>query len=366
MVLIAVAATVLKYWHYVANPWTRDGQVRAEVIQITPRVSGPIVTLPIRDNQGVGAGELLFEIDPRTFRAARDQARAQLDETRDKVHALEQQVAVATAALEVSRADIAKAESTVAQLVATVAKNLAEYQRQQKLLPEKATSQKALERARANYEVALQERYAADAGLAQAQASLAESAATLAEAKAKRGAPGDANSQIRAARAALRQAELKLEFTQVRAPVEGYVTNLNLRLGSHAVANQPVLALVDVASYWVAGYFKENRITDMRPGDRALVTLMAYPDSPLKAQVDSIGWGIAQQDGSTGVDLLPTISPTFEWIRLAQRVPVRIHLDSVPPHVQLRVGTTCSVLVMAGTAGRDDDWEASAAPAALQ
>ncbi len=114
------------------------------------------------------------------------------------------------------------------------------------------------------------------------------------------------------------------------APVDGYVTNLNLRLGSQAVANQPVLALVDVNSYWINGFFKENSIADMRAGDRAKVTLMTYPDTPFEGHVDSIGWGIAQQDGSTGFDLLPTISPTFEWIRLAQRVPVRIHLTDVP------------------------------------
>ena len=108
--------------------------------------------------------------------------------------------------------------------------------------------------------------------------------------------------------------------TRVTAPVDGYITNLNLRLGSQAVANQPALALVDTSSYWVHGYFKETSIENIRSGDKAIVTLMTYPDDPLKGHVDSIGWGIAQQDGSTGFELLPTISPTFEWIRLAQRV----------------------------------------------
>ena len=100
--------------------------------------------------------------------------------------------------------------------------------------------------------------------------------------------------------------------------------------------------------------------------DKAVVTLMTYPDDPLKGYVDSIGWGIAQQDGSTGFDLLPTINPTFQWIRLAQRVPIRIHLTEVPEHVQLRVGTTGSVLVMTGTADDNRDRTAVAAPAPLQ
>ena len=83
IVAVAVILVLFKYWDYVVNPWTRDGQVRAEVIQLTSRVSGPIVALPIRDNQFVKAGDLLFEIDPRTFQASLDQARAQLDETGD-------------------------------------------------------------------------------------------------------------------------------------------------------------------------------------------------------------------------------------------------------------------------------------------
>ena len=366
VILIAVLAVLLKYWDYVANPWTRDGQIRAQVIQITTRVSGPIVGLPINDNQFVKTGDLLFEIDPRTFQASLDQARAQLDATGDDVTALEKQVDAAEAGVDVARAAIDQARSAIAQMAATIEKNKAEYERQQNLLPKKATSQKSVERAKANYEVSLQERNSTEAGLVQAKAGLAESEAALAEARAQLGALGDSNPQLRASLAAVEQAELNLEFTSVRAPVDGYVTNLNLRLGSQAVANQPALALVDVSSYWVDGFFKENSIEDIRSGDHAVVTLMTYQDTPLKGRVDSIGWGIAQQDGSTGSDLLPNISPTFEWIRLAQRVPVRIHLTDVPDHVKLRVGTTCSVLVRTGTADEAGDDSVTAAPAVLQ
>jgi multidrug resistance efflux pump len=350
VVLVAVLAVLLRYWNYVVNPWTRDGQVRAEVIQMTPRVSGPIVQLPIRDNQFVKAGDLLFEIDPRTFQASVDQARAKLEETGDNVQALEKQVEASRAGVDVSRASIAQAEAYIAQLVATIEKNKAEYERQQQLLPKKATSEKSVERAKANYQVALQEKRSAEAGLAQAKASLAEAEAALAEALANLGSLGDANAQLRVAVAALRQAELNLEFTRVTAPVDGFVTNLNLRQGTQAVSNQPALALVDAASFWVVGFFKENTIADIQPGDKSVVTLMTYQDTPLQARVDSIGWGIAQQDGSTGFELLPNVSATFEWIRLAQRIPVRVHLTDVPDHVQLRVGTTGSVLVMTGTA----------------
>ena len=365
VVLVAVLAVLIKYWDYVANPWTRDGQVRADIVQITPRISGPIVRLPIVDNQFVKAGDLLFEIDPRTFQAAVDKARAELDQTGDNVLSLEKQVEAAEAAVEVSRGNIAQAKSSIAQMDATIEKNRAEYVRQQNLLPRRATSEKSVERAKANLEVSVQEKLASEASLLQAQASLLESEADLAEARANLGALGEENPQLRAALAALQEAELDLEFTEVRAPVDGYVTNLNLQLGTQAVTNQPALALVDVASYYVWGFFRENTIADIRPGDQAVVTLMTYPDTPIKGRVESLGWGIAQQDGSTGVDLLPNVDPTFEWIRLAQRIPIRIELTELPDGVELRVGTTGSVLVMTGTAD-DSERTAQAAPAVLQ
>jgi len=363
VVLVAVIAVLLKYWDYVVNPWTRDGQVRADVVQITPRVSGPIVELAVEDNQFVKTGDLLFEIDPRTFEANLAQATAQLDNARDNYLALEKQVEAELAQVNVSRAEALQAESNIKELDSTIVKNKAEYSRQQDMLKKDATSKKAMERARANYQIALEKRKASVAGLTQAKATLAQSEAALAKARANLGAPGDDNASIREAQAALREAELDFEFTRVKAPVDGYVTNLNLRIGSQAVTNQPALALVDINSYWVHGFFKENSIEDIRKGNKAIVTLMTYPDTPLQGHVDSLGWGIAQQDGSTGEDLLPNVSATFEWIRLAQRIPVRIHLVDVPENVALRVGTTASVLVMTG---EDQDETAPAVPRALQ
>ena len=159
---------------------------------------------------------------------------------------------------------------------------------------------------------------------------------------------GTVTPSYEVARATVEQAELDYQFTRVYASVDGYITSLNLRLGSQAVANQPALALVDVNSYWIDAYFRENYISNMRAGDIAIVTLMTYPDRPIRGKVDSLGWGIAQSDGSTGYNLLPTVNPTFEWIRLAQRTPVRVHLDKVPEDIALRIGSTASVLVITG------------------
>jgi multidrug resistance efflux pump len=352
-VLLAILAVLIKYWSLLTNPWTRNGQVQALVIEIAPRVSGPVIALAVRDNQHVHSGDLLFEIDPRTYQASLDQARAQLDQTGDNVQALTKQVDSARAGVEVARATIRQAKSAIAQVDATIVKNKAEYDRQLELLPKKATSKKSVERAQAIYTISLEEKKTAEAALDQSEANLVKAQAALAESLAKLGALGDANAQIRQAKAALDQAKLNLEFTQVRAPTNGYVTNLRLSIGSHVVANQPALALVDTTSYWVDGYFKENVIAGIKPGDNAVVTLMTYPDRPIKGIVDSLGWGIYQQDGSTAGNLLPRISPTFEWIRLAQRIPVRIRLIEVPEDIKMRIGTTCSVLVRKGkTAGQ--------------
>jgi multidrug resistance efflux pump len=353
VIIVAIVLVFIKYWDFVVNPWTRDGQVRAEVIQITPRVSGPIVNLPIKDNQFVKAGEILFEIDPRTYEANLAQAIAQLEETGYNVGALEKQVESSKASVDVSKANIEQAKSSIKEIAAQIETNRAEYERQQILLPKGSTSQKAVDNARTTYEVSVEQKKGAESQLKQAQASVRESEAALAKSRASLGRLGENNAQIRAAIAAVRIAELNLEFTKVKAPVDGFITNLNLRKGSQTVENQPALALVDVNSYWIDGFFKETSVGNIELGNKAIVTLMAYDNIPLDGFVESIGWGISQQDGSTGFELLPEVSPTFEWIRLAQRVPVRIHLTNVPEHIKLRVGTTCSVLVKTGKIGQE-------------
>jgi RND family efflux transporter MFP subunit len=278
--VVAGAVLVLYAIHRdrMLHPWTRDGQVCAQVIQVAPRVSGPIVNLPVVDNQVVTQGQLLFQIDRRTFDAS-----------------------------------VYQAVASVTQASAAAEEALDLYQR--------------------------------DAALYK----LDSAAISIKDLNRRRNAAREARAAVHVARAALRSAELDLGFTDVRAPVDGFITGLRLRLGSQTVANTPVLALIDAASFWVHGFFQETQIRTIQPGDSAIVTLMSYPDAPLTGVVDSIGWGIAQGDGAQGNDLLPDISPTFDWIRLAQRIPVRIHLLHVPADVQLRVGTTASVVIDAAT-----------------
>lgn len=348
IVLIAIAAVLYKYWEYMTNPWTRDGQVMSYVIQVTPRVTGPIIKLPIKDNQTVKAGDLLFEIDPRTFKASLDQARGNYDQTLDDLAALEHQVVADTANVEQFQSAITEAQSAVNAATSQLTEAKAQFERNRALVEKGTISWQRFDDLKMQYEVAAANKNQSLAALLAAKSALLQAQANLAQAKANLGAPGDENARLRIAKAEVDQAVLNLEFTKVKASVDGYVTNLILQLGSQAVANKPALALVDLNTFWVDAYFRETLIGKMKAGDEALVTLMSYPDTPIAGKVDSLGWGLAQSDGSTGYNLLPNINPTFEWIRLAQRIPVKIHLDELPEGVELRIGTTASVLVKTG------------------
>jgi multidrug resistance efflux pump len=366
VILIAVVLVLWKWWDYVTNPWTRNGQVMAQVIQITPRVYGTIVNLPIKDNQFVKAGDLLFEIDPRTYQSTVDGLHANLDMVRDEIDALAAQVEATAASIERYDALIRYFEQKVKGKSARLEDYQRELRRYTRLVKTGAASQERLDQAEADVIDAQAVVDGAVQELLQAEAARSEAVADLARDKATLGADGYLNARLRRAKAQLHSAELQLEFTRVVAPVDGYVTNLNLRLGDHATANKAALALVDVNSYWVYGFFKESAIGQVRAGDRAIVTLMSFPDKPVEGRVVSRGWGVFQKDGATAQELLPAINATFEWIRLAQRVPVRVELGELPEGVELVVGTTATVLVETGTAGTAGQASLTAAPRALQ
>lgn len=364
IMLIAVGLVAWRYYDYLVNPWTRDGQVMANVIRIAPRVSGPVIELPIRDNQHVKAGDLLFRIDPRTFQTDLALAEAKLDRTKKNLIALDKQVAAAEAAVEQTQSAIVQAKSDVDAKTSTLTDAKKTLDRHAALLKTHDVSQAAYDTALRDYQVDLATKNAADAALLGAQSQLRQAEAQLAQAQADRGLIGPQNAQLREAQAQLDTAQLNLSFTEVRASVNGMISNLNIRLGSQAVANQPFMALIDENSFWVDAFFRETLVAEVSAGDSVIITLMGYPDTPLRGHVDSIGWGIAVDNGSTGQNLLPTVAPTFQWIRLAQRIPIRVILDEVPKSVVLRVGQTASVLVHTGD--HNGNAHPVAAPAALQ
>ena len=353
IVLAALGMIAYKYLDYIKYPWTRDGLVRAQVVQIAPRVSGPLVRVPIQNNQLVKKGDLLFEIDPITFQANVNMSRAQLDNMRDIVQSLADQVAGLKRILAQREAEINQAKFEVEGSTAEAENMRIIFQRAKELREAGVNSQRDLDDRSTAYQVALVQLGEARAKVRQTTAALAQAEDDLARGLADLGAPGEDNPRLRRAAADLEIAQLNLDFTKVRAPTDGYVTNLQLRVGDAVVANQPMLALIDATSFYVQAFFRETFVGNFQKGDRAVVTLMSYPDTPLEGSVDSVGWGIAQQNGSTGFEQLPTVQPTFEWIRLAQRIPVMVRIEKVPDNVKLRAGTTASVVVITGTSTDD-------------
>ena len=354
IVLAALGMIAYKYHDYMKYPWTRDGLVRAQVVQIVPRVSGALVRVPIQNNQLVKKGDLLFEIDPSTFQATENLARAQFDNMRDIVKSLAEQVEGLKDSVEQRQAEINQAKFEVESSTAQAEDARIILERAKELLAEAVNTQRDVDNKSTAYQVALAQLSEARSKVNQATAALAQAKADLARGLADLGAPGEDNARLRRAAADLEIAQLNLDFTKVWAPTDGYVTNLQLRVGDSAVANQPMLAVIDANSFYVQAFFRETFVGNFQKGDRAVVTLMSYPDTPLQGSVDSIGWGIAQQNGSTGFEQLPSVKPTFEWIRLAQRIPVMVRIEKVPDNIKLRAGTTASVVVITGTS-RDGD-----------
>jgi multidrug resistance efflux pump len=154
-----------------------------------------------------------------------------------------------------------------------------------------------------------------------------------------------AAAAYRQALADLNQARVNLQRTEIRSPVNGYVTNLLAQLGDYATVGENLISLVDADSYWIDGYFEETNLSRIHKGDPATVKLMGYPHLPLRGHVDSIARAINVANAQPNGEGLATVNPIFTWVRLAQRVPVRIRIDEVPPGVHLVAGMTATVEV---------------------
>ncbi|MDB5375472.1 MAG: family efflux transporter, subunit [Belnapia sp.] len=272
--LVASLLAIVVGWqlwdYYMLAPWTRDGRVRADVIGITPDVSGLVANVAVQDNQAVERGAVLFEIDRARFELA------------------------------VQQADAASlARWSVYQQAQRDAQRLAR-------LDQSAVSVQAQERA-----------------VSQAQ----QAAAAYQQSVADRDV-----------------ARLNLARSRVIAPVSGTVTNLELRPGDYVTAGQAIFALVDTGTLRVEGYFEETKLPRIAPGAPASVRLMG-DSGVIGGHVESIAGAIEDRDRAAGPNLLANVNPSFSWVRLAQRVPVRIAIDSLPPGTRLLPGRTATVSI---------------------
>jgi multidrug resistance efflux pump len=154
-----------------------------------------------------------------------------------------------------------------------------------------------------------------------------------------------AQAAYQGAAAELNQAKINLERTEIRSPVNGYVTNLLLQAGTYAVAGQAAVTIVNADSFWVTGYFEETQMARIRTGDPATIVLMGYPGRTIQGRVESLGRGITDPNAAPGVAGLPAVNPIFTWVRLAQRIPVRIGIKQWPDGLNVAAGMTATVQV---------------------
>jgi multidrug resistance efflux pump len=279
--VVAAVAVAMHLWsYYMDAPWTRDGHVRADVVQVAPDVSGFVTDVLVRDNQRVHRGDIIFRIDRARFALSLQQA--------DAV------VAGRRASLDEANADLKRYRSLTTDAVS--------QQKQEQVL---ATQQQA----QAAYDQAVADRAVA---------------------------------------------QLNLDRSEVRASVNGTITNMDLRPGTYVTAGHGVMALVDNDTLHVEGYFEETKLPRIHVGDPVRVHLMGDA-SPLTGHVESIAAGIEDRDRADGANLLANVNPTFNWVRLAQRVPVRIALDDKPDPARLVTGRSATVEVI--------DRQASTGPA---
>jgi RND family efflux transporter MFP subunit len=269
-VAVAVAAGWLLWETYLLSPWTRDGRVRANVVQIAPDVSGVITEVRVRDNQPVAEGDVLMVIDPERYRLA-----------------------------------VAQAEANLEGRAAELDQRRREFERRQEL-NSSAISNESREQASTAFH--------------------------------------EAEAAHRAARAQLETARLNLERSSVRSTVNGFVTNLLVQAGEYAQAGRATVAVVDAESFYVAAYFPETKLRHIHEGDPASIRLMGFAP-PARGHVDSIARAIADRENVAGADLIANVNPTFSWVRLAQRIPVRIAIDRLPEGVRLVSGMTATVVI---------------------
>ncbi len=274
LTLVFVAAALYAGWYlwqvYEVEPWTRDGRVRADTVQVTPDVSGLVTDVLIHDNQVVTKGQVLFLIDQPRYQLALQQAEASVEH---------QQALLDEAAREDKR------NHSLGNLVSV------------EVLQQGATR------------------------LAEAQAALSQ------------------------AITARDLAKLNLERTTVVALVNGILANVELQPGDYATAGHPVFALVDTDSLHIDGYFEETKLPRIHVGDQVTAQLMGE-SRKLAGHVVSIAGGIEDRERAPSANLLANVNPTFSWVRLAQRIPVRVVLDQPPPDIRLIAGRTVTVTVL--------------------
>jgi membrane fusion protein (multidrug efflux system) len=307
------------YWYLTGGRYvsTDDAYVHAARMTISTDISGRVVEIAVRDNEQVKAGQVLFRLDPRPYRIAVEQAKAQLAAERLQIDAMK-------ATYHQKRADAKATEATVTY-------QQREFERQKQLINSGITSRQQFEQASQAY----------DTGRQQLAGKQQDVANTLASLGGDPDIPVDQHPKVQQAQAALDRAELDLSYTVIRAPDSGVVTKVEqLQVGNYVTASSPLFSLMSTDRIWVEANFKETELTHMRPGQTATVEIDTYPGVVLPAKVESLSPG-------TGLtfSLLPAENATGNWVKVVQRLPVRVTIEHFNPDVPLHAGLSATVEV---------------------
>jgi membrane fusion protein (multidrug efflux system) len=386
VVLLLILGAGLWAWSTSGRENTDDAQVDAHVTQMAARVGGTVTKVAVDDNQLVEAGTLLIQLDPRDYQVAVDKAHAELADAeagavaaqssvpitsttaasnvttaRGGITQAQSSVAAAEKEIEAARARIVSAQARMREAEANAAKSARDVERLRGLLAKDEVSQQMFdatsataEAQKASVDSARSQVAEAEAGLRVAESKLAQARAGEDQAHAEmqtaqtgpsqvtatKARASAAEARVQQARANLAQAELNLQYTTVKAPVRGVVSKKGINAGQVVQSGQPLLAIVQIDDVWVTANFKETQLKDMRPGQRAVITVDAY-GREYKGKVDSIA-------GATGArfSLLPPENATGNFVKVVQRVPVKIVLDpgQDPEHL-LRPGMSVTPTV---------------------
>ena len=327
-ILVLAVVLSLRAWDYnERHPRTDDAISRANIIGIAPRVSGPIIKLNVSDNQFVKGGDLLFEIDPADFQLNVDRAKSALD-------ALDQQIEVAKTQDAQLKYQVKAAEAAVRQATAQRDQAADTLHRLEPLLPKGYATKEQVDEARTKVA-------SLDAEVAQAHEKLNEATvavSSLATRQAQR--PG--------AVAALGTAQLELSYTRIYAPFDGQVVGLNISEGAYAHAGVEVFAFLDSRKWYVLANFRERQLQNIRPGMKAEVYLLSNPDRRFQGIVQGISPAVQSQQSDVDVKGVPFVKQALDWVRLAQRFPVRIEIENPDPKI-FRMGTTAVTTIVGFT-----------------
>jgi membrane fusion protein (multidrug efflux system) len=315
LVLILAIGFGVHFWRQSkAFVSTDNAYVNADRIELAAQVSGPITAIHIQDQQPVKKGDVLLEIDPQPYQIAVDAAEAQLDLAYQTTSQDKAAVAAARAQIEQRTAELTNAQSNEKR-----AKELTE----QKLISKQLA------------DTAMTEARTAEAAVSAANANLQQALSAL-------GKAGASNATVRAAAAKVAQARLDLERTRITAPADGLIANFELRPGSTVQAGVPIFTIIGDSNYWVDANFKETELARIRPGQKARIVVDMYKKHEFRGEVESLSGGAGQ-----AFSLLPAQNATGNWVKVTQRVPVRVRVLDADPRFPLRIGTTATVRVAA-------------------